>query len=174
MKVLIIYASRNGTAKQAAEMLASKMAHRVNISVCDIHNAPPSPDDFDVTVIGGSIRFGRLDKQLKKYIQSNKQKLADGNSAAFICCGYLKNFEDYKTMQLPLDLSFSLGVHCFGGHLKPDRLHGFDKLFVKIARENILTQDPDKSDYDRNELPELMPDTIYALAEQILRLIQAG
>ncbi len=171
MKVLIIYASRNGTAKQAVEMLASKMAHRIDVTVYDINDAPPSPEGFDVTVIGGSVRFGKLDKKLKKYIKANKQSLADGNSAAFICCGYLKNFDDYRIMQLPRDLDFSLGVHCFGGHLKPDRLRGFDKLIVRIARENILTQDPDKSDYDRNELPELMPDTIYALAEQILRLI---
>ncbi len=171
MKVLIVYASRNGTAKQAAEMLASKMSHRIDVALYDINDAPPSPKGFDVTVVGGSIRFGKLDKKLKKYIKENKQLLSEGQSAAFICCGYLKNFDDYKIMQLPLNLKFSLGVHCFGGHLKPDRVHGFDKLAVKIARENILTQDPDKSDDDRNELPELMPDTIYALAEQILRFI---
>ena len=36
------------------------------------------------------------------------------NSAAFICCGIGKNFDDYRIMQLPKDINFSLGVHYFG------------------------------------------------------------
>ena len=73
-------------------------------------------------------------------------------------------------MQLPKGLKCSLGIHYFGGELKPDKIKGFDKLIVKIMRENILTQDIDISERDKNELPELMTDTIFALAERICRL----
>ena len=109
---------------------------------------------------------------MKKYINENKVILSNMNSAAFICCAIGKDFDDYRVMQLPKDVKFSLGVHYFGGQLKPDRIKGkLDKFIVKAMRESILTQDPDKSDYYRNELPELMPDTIRALANQILNLI---
>lgn len=131
---------------------------------------PPSPDGYDVAVVGGSIRMGKLNSKLKKYIKANMEKLSSMPSAVFICCGLLKDFEDYKIMQLPKQLHCSLGIECFGGQLKPDKLKGIDKLIVKIMRESILTQDPDKSDDARFELPELMPDTIYALAEKICRL----
>lgn len=170
MKVLIVYATKGGASKEAAQMLADRLKSRADVSLFDINDNPPAPDAFDVAVVGGSIRMGKLNKRLKKYIKSNIEALSSMPSAAFICCGLLKDFEDYRIMQFPKKLNCSLGIECFGGHLKPDRCKGFDKIFVKIMRESILTQDPDKSDDARHELPELMPDTIYALAERICRL----
>ena len=113
--------------------------------------------------------MGRLNSNLKKYISLYKENLSGMPSAAFICCGIIKDFDDYRIMQLPKDVNFSLGVHCFGGELKPDKIKGFDKLIVKAFRESIRTQDPDQSDCERHELPELLPDTIYALAERICK-----
>ena len=170
MKVLIVYASKTGSSKEAVEMLADKLKKNAEVSVFNINDDPPSPEGFDAVVIGGSIRMGKLNSKLKKYIKGNKNILAEKISAVFICCGIAKDFEDYVTMQLPKNLNCTLGVHYFGGHLKPDRVHGlFDKIVVKTMRESILMQDPDTSDYYRHELPELMPDTIYALAERILK-----
>ena len=170
MKVLIVYATKHGSSKEAAEMLANAVKKNADVSLFNINDNPPSPEGFDAVVIGGSIRFGKLNSKLKKYIKAHKSLLAQMLSAVFICCGIAKDFEDYVTMQLPTDLDCTLGVHYFGGHLKPDRVHGiFDKLLVKTMRESILMQDPDTSDYYRHELPELMPDTIYALAERILK-----
>ena len=171
MKVLVVYATKNGASKEAVDILSEALGKKVDVTIVDVNDALPSPADFDVAVVGGSIRMGKLNSKLKKYIRENKEILSNMNSAAFICCAIGKDFDDYKVMQLPKDVSFSLGVHYFGGQLKPDRIKGFDKIIVKAMRESILTQDPDKSDYYRNELPELMPDTIRALANQILNLI---
>lgn len=170
MKVLIVYASRGGASREAAEMLASSIGNRASVSVFDINSQPPSPAEFDVAVIGGSIRMGKLNKKLKQYIKAHVDQLSSMPSAVFICCGIGKDFEDYKTMQLPKSLNCSLGVAHFGGHLKPDRLKGMDKIIVKIMRESILSQDPDITGDDRNELPELLPDTIHSLAERICML----
>ena len=170
MKVLIIYATRGGASREAAKMLADRIGRRAEVALYDINEAPPSPNNFDVVVIGGSIRVGKLNKKLKAYIKEHVTTISSMPSAVFICCGISKDFEDYKTMQLPRQLICSLGVEHFGGQLKPDRLKGLDKIIVKIMRENIITQDPDISDSDREELPELLPDTIYALAERICRL----
>ena len=169
MKILIVYATKNGASRQAAQMLADALKKNAEVSIFDINDAPPSPKDFDAAVVGGSIRMGKLNSKLKKYIKQHKETLSSMTSAAFICCGILRDFDDYRVMQLPRDLDCSLGIHCFGGHLKPDKVKGFDKLVVKLMRESILTQDPDQSERDLYELPELMPDTIYALAERILR-----
>lgn len=170
MKVLIIYATRCGASREAAEMLGDALGKKAEASIHSITDTPPPPDGFDAVVVGGSIRMGKLDKRLKKYISSNLEKLSAMPSAVFICCGLLKDFDDYRIMQLPKELNCSLGVHCFGGQLKPDKCKGFDKFLVKLMRESILTQDPDKSDDILHDLPELMPDTIYALAESICKL----
>ena len=170
MKVLIVYATRGGTSKEAAEMLAERIGSRASVSLYNIEENPPAPDAFDVAVIGGSIRMAKLNKKLKRYIKEHLNTLSAMPCSVFICCGLSKDFDDYKIMQLPKQLKCSLGVQHFGGELKPDKLKGLDKLLVKVMREKILTQDPDISDSDREELPELLPDTIYALAERICML----
>ena len=68
MKVLIVYATRGGASKEAALMLADRIGARCDVSIYNIEEDPPSPDEFDVAVIGGSIRMGKLNKKLKKYI----------------------------------------------------------------------------------------------------------
>ena len=170
MKALIVYTSRHGASAEACEMLASRLRSFSDVDICDVRNAPPSPEGYDAVVVGGSIRMNKLDKSLKKYLSKNAAALSSIPSAAFICCGLTDDFDDYVTTEIPRNISFSLGVHCFGGQLKPDRAKGFDKLVVFMMRQSILSQDPDKSDGDRRELPELFPDTIYALAEKIKQL----
>lgn len=170
MKILIIYSTKNGVAKKAAEYLSDELSSTNEISLCDISSAPPSPKDFDVVVLGGSIRMTRLNKKLKKYLKENLDVISNMPSAFFICCGIIRDFEDYKATELPKGITFSLGVECFGGELKPDKLHGFDKLVVRVMRQNILTQDSDLAHSSNLELPEFMPENISALAERIRRL----
>lgn len=170
MKILIIYASKNGVAKKAAEHLSHELSQSNEISLYDINDTPPSPEGFDVIVLGGSIRMTKLNKKLKKYLKKHLDAISNMPSAFFICCGIIRDFEDYKTTELPTKISFSLGVQCFGGELKPDKLHGFDKLLVKIMRQSILTQDSDLAHSSDLDLPEFMPENISALAERIRRL----
>lgn len=170
MKILILYASKNGVAKRAAETLAKELETTNDIDIFDINVATPSLDHYDVAILGGSIRMTALNKKLKKYLKENCDKLSNMPSAFFFCCGIIKDFDDYKATELPSKIHFSLGVECFGGELKPDKLHGIDKLIVKMMRQNILTQDPDLANSSGLELPEFMPENIAALAERIRRL----
>lgn len=170
MKVLIVYATKNGVSKKACEMLRDNLNNFCEVDLFDIKDAPPSPDSYDVAVVGGSIRMARLNKDLKKYIKAHAEVLSNMQSAAFICCGLTNDFEDYVVTEIPKSIRFSLGIECFGGELKPDKLRGTDKILTYFMRQSILTQDPDKSNRDMIELPEIFPDTIYALAERIHRL----
>ena len=170
MKILIIYATKNGVAKKAAEKLADELSATNEISIYDINDNPPSPETFDVVVLGGSIRMTKLNKKLKAYLKAHLNIISEKHSAFFICCGIIRDFEDYKITELPSKIKFSLGIECFGGELKPDKVHGFDKLLTKIMRQKILTQDSDLAKSSGLELPEFMPENILALAERIKRL----
>jgi menaquinone-dependent protoporphyrinogen oxidase len=170
MKVLIVYATKNGVSRRCAEMLKQKLDSFADVDIYNIKDNPPSPDGYDVCVVGGSIRMTRLNKQLKAYIRENSDKLTNMQSAAFICCGLTNDFDDYVVTEIPGKIKFSLGVHCFGGELKTDRVRGMDKIITFFMRQSILTQDPDKSNRDMIELPEIFPDTINALSERIHRL----
>ena len=170
MKILIIYATKNGVSKTAAERLGEQLSSSNEIEIYDINNNPPSPQGFDVIVLGGSVRMTKINKKLKKYLKEHFDAISNMPSAFFFCCGIIRDFEDYKATELPPKIHFSLGVECFGGELKPDKLKGFDKFIVKAMRQSILTQDSDLRNSSNLELPEFMPENVLALAERIKRV----
>lgn len=170
MKILIIYSSKNGVSKRAAERLSSELLQGNEISVYDINDAPPSPEGFDVVILGGSIRMTKLNKKLKAYLKEHLEIISNMPAAFYICCGIIRDFNDYKATELPSKINFSLGIECFGGELKPDKLHGIDKIIVKTMRNSIESQDPDLANSSGLELPEFMLENILALAERIKRL----
>ena len=169
MKILIVYSSVWGVSKQCAQMLADMLCDKHEVSVFSIENAP-SPAGFDVAVVGGSVRMGRLNRQLRSYLKNNAEALSGMNTALFMCCGLSENFDDYVALQFPTSVIPSLGIHYFGGELKPEKLHGMDKLFVKIARHSIQTQDFEQSEDNLHDLPELLPENVALLADQIKQL----
>lgn len=171
MKVLIIYASRGGTCKRCAEMLCEKLCGFANVTVCDIAEQPPAPDGYDVAVIGGSVRMGKINKALKKYLRENASALNGIGTALFLCCGFTENFDSYVAMQFPKSVIPSLGTHCFGGELKPEKLKGLDKMLVKMMRSEIRGSDFEAPEQTHAPMPEIVPENIYRLADKIRALL---
>ena len=172
MKILILYSTHGGASETCAQMLEKKLNDRCAVRLCNAREEAelPSIDEYDVVVIGGSVRFGRIDKVLRTYLRSNAEKISEKRSAFFFCCGFPSELEDYIDTRLPKTINFSLGIHCFGGELKPEKLKGFDKLAVKMMRSHINSQDFEESDDDHIPLPELLPESIQRLADIIKAL----
>ncbi len=170
MRILIIYATHGGVTRTCAEMLSDKVRNHHTVTLLDVHQSLPSPSDFDAVILGSPIRMGSMNKKLKQYINQYAELLSEIPSAVFLCCGYPLQFEEYISSQIPKKLSCSLGIHCFGGELKPEKLKGFDKLIVKLARNAIQTQDFEEAADKLHELPEILPENIALLAEKIKAL----
>ena len=170
MNILIVYATRGGVSRTCAEMLAEQLQSRHSVTCCNIEERAPSPKDFDVAVVGGSIRMGRLNKKLKKYMKEHRAVLEGMPSAAFICCGFPADLEDYVETQLPKKMDFSLGVHCFGGEIKPEKQKGMDRLILMMVRSHIRYKDLEENDKHDYMLPEIIPEHITLLADRIRAL----
>ncbi len=171
MKVLIIYSTVCGSSKECAEMLKERLRGGFETEIYDINDNPPSPQGFDIAVIGGSVRMAKINKKLKKYLSANAEILNQMHTALFLCCGFTENFDDYVAMQIPKSVLPSLGIHCFGGELKPHKLKGFDKLIVKMMRSEITGTDFEMQEQSRPALPEIIPENITRLADKIRSLL---
>ena len=165
MKILIAYASKNGVAKKCAQMLADNLPSTVEGEIVDLTLKTPSLDGYDAVVVGGSVRAARFDKNIKTFFKNNKSKLSSLPFAVYICCGLSHRYEEYKDILIPRGLEVSLGVHHFGGELKPDKLKGFDKIVVRALRKSITEGDFEDSDVVERSLPEIIPENIKLLAE---------
>ena len=167
MKVLIAYSSKQGTTGRCAEMLRNRLGS-AEVEMVDINKlAPKSPDNYDAVVLGSSVRFGMVSKNIKKYVKAYKQALNAMPSAVFLCCGYPDQFDDYVKDQFPKDFKPTYDFYCFGGELKPKQTKGFDRIIVSMARRSILEHDFEDSSYE-GSLPEILPESISILADTIL------
>lgn len=172
MKVLVVYATRGGVTEECASLLRKQLEPTHQVISLNVKNAAelPSPKEFDAVVLGSSINVGKINKRIKAYMKQYADDLSSLPFAVFLCCGLPRHFEEYADTQIPKGLTCSLGVHCFGGELKPEKRTGLDKLFVAIARNSIQTQDFEESDRDHHQLPEIFPENINLLAEKIKEL----
>ncbi len=170
MKLLIAYTSKNGVAKSCAEMLAKELPRTIESDVVDLLCHTPDLAGYDAVVLGGSIRFGSFNKKLRAFLKNNKSALAELPCAVYICCGLPHRYDEYAEIVLPRKFHPSLGVHHFGGELKPERVKGFDKLVIKSVRSSIINADFENNNNQVLSLPEIIPENIKLLAEEFKKL----
>ena len=167
MKILIAYDSKTGTARECAEMLAGHFKGHA-ADVFDLRQGIPALDRYDLAVIGGSVRMGKLPKAMSRFIKEEKDAIEKIAHAFFICCCISENAENYMRRGIPCELFESAVVaDNFGGELRPERHRGLEKLFVALARKNI--QGGNSVDYPNEfkTMPAILPDSISAFADKI-------
>lgn len=171
MNILIVYASRGGVAKKCAYMLADELTGNHTVTVIDCREEEiPTPNGYDVIVIGSSVRMENIDRRVRKYVKANIDTLNSMHCAVYICCGFTKLFSEYADSLFPRRFDPSLGFHLFGGELKPERIKGFDKIVVALMRNSIQTQDFEGDEEKQHDLPEIIPENIALLATKIKKL----
>ncbi len=171
MRVLVAYTTKNGASYKCAEMLKNRLQSFCDVDVVNLIEQTPAITGYDAVVAGGSIRMGLLNKKLRKFLRDNCAALSSLPCAVFICCGFTDNYADYVETQLPKELVCSLGTFNFGGELKPEKLHGFDRFMVKHMRSSIKFADIEDGPHDERPLPELVPENIDLLAGKIRALL---
>ena len=173
MKLLIAYVSRTGSSKFCADLIAKELEQKAEIEIFDLEEATPTLEGYDAVIVGGPVRFGSFPKVLRKFIKNNLSRLSSIPSAVYFCCGISRNSDEYSETLIPRKFAPSLGVHHFGGELKPKKAKrfGFDRMFLHHLRSSVKYYDFEDRDVSDISLPELMPENVQLLAEEIKRLI---
>lgn len=148
-KILIVYASKNGTTEKCAYKLANilKLVEVVNLN--STYNI--DLDDYETIIIGSNIRMKSFSKRVKKFIKDNRVILLNKKVAYFICCAYQENKGQYFDTNIPKDLLEKAIIYdTFGGEIPINKCNLFDKMLiksfndkqkneVKINQDNIKT-----------------------------------
>lgn len=138
MKTIIIYTSKHGTTQKVVSYLQEKLS-------CDTLNLlttpPPSIEDYDIVVLGGSIYYGSLDPKLTAYIDANLTQLLTKKIALFLVClmseeTAAQQFNNSFTQAL---LNHSLIDGFFGGVLEKETLNPIEKLVSSFTFKHVDT-----------------------------------
>ncbi len=163
MKTIIIYATKTGTVKRCASLLAANLGVE-NTDLFDIADGEPDYSGYDTIVFGTPVRAGVIDDRIKRMIEKHAADLRPRRYAVFTCnCllakvseAFVKNFsEDFMEHALCMDT--------FGGEFDPKSQHGISKFFTKIMELAL------KSDPSLQLCGHILPENIVNFAKEIGR-----
>ncbi|HHY40812.1 MAG TPA: flavodoxin [Syntrophaceticus sp.] len=137
MNTVIIYASRYGCAKKCAEILARQIYGSVDLVNIQKEGVPELAH-YDQVIIGGSIRFGQIRKQIKGFCRENIAELTKKKIGLFICCGLLENARQNIENSFPQQmLDHAAAVECFGGEIDLNKLSFFDRIIANMVMKAV-------------------------------------
>ncbi len=166
MKILIVYASRNGTVRTCVERLAGALSGK-DVTVCDLAEGVPDLLPYDLIVAGTSVRFGKLLAPMRAFLKQQKELLKTKKLYLFLCSGLPHESEYYMEKLFAKDLRAHAGeTFYFGGSLRLDGLPLFDKLIVRSIRSSIIESEIEDGEYTPS-MPGILPETIDRLATYI-------
>jgi len=170
-KILIVYATKTGSTKTAARLLADRILGR-DFTLCTTEDAESDPTHYDIVVIGGCIRYAKLYKPVREYLKKWDAVLATKQTGYFILCGFPDSAEEYyekNLTQAQRERAFELA--CFGGEMVPAHAQSlWDKLILKIERDNILGGGNNGEQREDMVLPTISEENIAQFAGKLKAL----
>lgn len=131
MKTAIVYATKYGSTKKAAEKIAGKLG---DCTLFDIHALPESLDEYDCIILGSYVHMGVLQRDIRAFALGQIRFLMTKKLALFVCCAFLENEETYFNNNIPPQLlKHAVACAALGGELDRSRLKGMDRLVARMV-----------------------------------------
>lgn len=134
MKIGIFYAGKTGTTEHCAQVLSKSL----NTALINLETDNFDLNNFDIIIIGSSIRVGRVHPKIKKFLKLYKNTIQEKAYAIFICQGLPNTFS--KVMVQNFSKSIRTGaivIKTFGGELILEKQKGLAKLMTKALMKVI-------------------------------------
>lgn len=137
MKTLIIYATKNGSVKEVANLLKKEL--KGDVKLLDAHNEKIEDISmFDNILIGSSIYFGQIDRKIKNFIHLHRPEIINRNIGIFLMAGE----RDTEIMQkqlkdaIPNDIfSKALAVTVIGSEIKLEKFTLLVRLILRYVKK---------------------------------------
>ena len=137
MRTAIIYASKNGATERVALRLKDKIKGEVRIfpitkfgSSCLLK--------YDFVIIAGSIHFGRIQSEVKSFVNKNAKTLQGINYGLYIMCIDKEKEKEYLEKAFTKEIVDSAFiVSAFGGEIDPNEGNFLTKGMKKKILEDM-------------------------------------
>ena len=167
MKIVIVYSSKSGTVRECSEELAKKLSPN-DVTLADLDVGAPDLTGFDIAIVGGYVRMGKVSKKMKEFVNENKTVLAETMHAFFLCCGLPESTEYYFEKSIPRELlNSSISNICFGGDLRVNRQKGIDKFIAGLILKEIKNNNIAEDMNEEMSIPAVLPESISRFADEI-------
>ncbi len=132
MNTLVLFSSKHGSAKYAAERIASKLKNDFTIVDLD-RKSNISLEQFDSVIMGGSVYAGRMRSSIVKFVKKNENELAKKKLGFYIICmspmEKVPNFFiDFYGKSLA---EKAAAKEIFGGKYDFDKMNFIEKFIIK-------------------------------------------
>lgn len=167
MNILIAYASKSGTTKDAAELLGAHFSLH-NVSYADLATEMPRVENYDVIVVGSYVRAGKIAKTVAEFLKKNREAILARPFGLYLCCNFTDKAVDYFKANMDEGLwQKAASAMCFGGEIRLERQKGMDKLIMKIVLHFIVSHNRDQDREADIPLPALIPENISRFADEL-------
>ena len=131
MKTAIIYASKTGTTKKVAKGLAEKIKGEVKL--LPIANVKPGCLlRYDFVIIAGSIHYGRIQSEIKSFVNKNRATFRGILYGLYIMCMFEEEADEYMRKSFGEDIvENAMITACFGGEVNPNEGNFLTKKLIK-------------------------------------------
>lgn len=132
MKAVILYTTKTGTVQKCVQRLKDLL----DADAIDLSQHGCELSAYDTVILGGSIRMGRVQKPLRRFMAANEAALTQKRLGLFLCSAFTDqtNMESYFKANFPQSLRMhALICAGFGGKLEPACLKGMDRLVAGMV-----------------------------------------
>lgn len=163
MKLLVAYAGVTGTAKKCAYRLAGELSN-LEVTVADLAKETPELSSYDLVLVGGCVRRGKLYAPLRAFLDAQEKTLLDRPLGLFLVCGLAHEYEYYYDRLLPKELrDHAFATLYFGGDLRPKQANFWEKLYLYSMRSKLRESELYDHEYTPT-LPGILPESIERMA----------
>ena len=163
MRILIAFASKNGSTASCTERLAKGLAG-LDVTVADLAKGMPEAREFDMVIVGAAVHHHRFPAPVRHFLREQSEVLKEKKLGLFLLCGIAEEQAYYMEKLFPAKLrENAFEIAFFGGSLRYDGLKFWDKVFVWHLRSLIVEADMSEGEYIAS-MPGLLPENVDRMA----------
>ncbi|WZL72982.1 flavodoxin domain-containing protein [Clostridiaceae bacterium 35-E11] len=133
MKTLILFSSKYGATEKCVGLIMKELKRKPDVINLKKQTCKDI-DRYDTILIGGAIYAGKLQGEVKKFVEDNQECLYKKNIGLFLCCKEEEQAIEYLKTSLPDAIIQKAFIKEHLGHeINLERMNFLEKLLLKTV-----------------------------------------